>query len=283
MRMFKNPLKTYKPINNSSRGVILVDKTELWKGRPYCKLTKRLNKTGGRNNNGRITSRCIGGGHRKIYRFIDFKRQKDNSPAVIERIEYDPNRTSFIALIKYEDGEYSYIIATNEMNVGDIVQSGENAPIANGNCLPMANIPIGTMIHNIELVPGEGGKITRSAGCGVMLTGKEGGYAILKLNSKETRKISLKCRATIGQVSNEHHSKEVLGKAGRTRQRGLRPINRGVARNPVDHHNGGRTHGGKVLSSQNGRICKGMVTRTRKKFGHLIIVNKRQSKGKRGR
>lgn len=280
--MIINKLKKYKPINPSSRGVVLVDKSSLWKGRSWKSLTTRLCKTGGRNNTGRLTSRCIGGGHRKMYRKIDFKRQKDNMLATIERIEYDPNRTAFIALIKYSDNEYNYILATNDMQIGDIVQSGENAPIKSGNCLPMSNIPLGTMIHNIELVPREGGKIIRTAGRGVILTGKEGGYAILKLPSGETRKISLNCRATIGQISNEDHGKQVLGKAGRTRHLGYRPVNRGIARNPVDHHNGGRTHGGKTFKNANGRISKGMITKTRKKFLHLIITNKRKSKGKRG-
>lgn len=278
MKIKITPLKALKPVNNSHRGVIRVCKKNLWSGRPLSSLTERIVRTGGRNNTGRVTSRHIGGGHRKIYRKMDFFRKKDGIPAVVERIEYDPNRTGFIALIKYEDGEYNYITATTNMKVGDVVESGVNAPISEGNCLPIANIPVGTIIHNLELFPGSGAKLIRSAGAGIYLTGKELGYAILKMRSKETRKISLDCRATIGTVSNEDHLHENWGKAGRSRHNGIRPRNRGVARNPVDHHNGGRTHGGKIFTNQNGRISKGMVTRKKKNSDSMIIMNKRRAR-----
>jgi large subunit ribosomal protein L2 len=271
-------LNKMKPINASSRGVILVNKRHLYKGGPKSSLTKRIASTGGRNNQGVITCRHMGGGHKRIYRIIDFYRKIDGIPAIVERIEYDPNRTGFIALIKYETGQYSYILAPEKLKVGDIVESGDATEVSTGNCMLLENIPLGTIIHNVELFPGSGAKLCRSAGAFAVLVGKEGGYAILKL-PREVRKVSLKCRASIGMVSNIDNFNEVIGKAGRNRNRGIRPTTRGVAMNPVDHPNGGRTHGGKVFRNPSGRICKGLVTRKKgKKSDNLIVSKKRRNK-----
>lgn len=273
--MANENLKRLKPINSSSRGVVLINKKHLWKGGSYNPLTVRIKNHSGRNNLGRITCQGKGGGAKKLYRIIDFKRKKDDIPAIVERIEYDPNRTTFIALIQYEDGEKRYILAPHQMKVGDTVISGSKVEINNGNTLQLKDIPIGSLIHNIELKPGIGGQLARSAGSFASLSGKEQGYAILKLPSGELRKISLECRATIGILSNLDLVNEVLGKAGRSRQRGRRPMNRGIKRNPVDHHNGGRNVG-KVLTNFNGNVVKGKKTRSLKKKSSKFILSKRK-------
>ena len=242
-------LKKYNPTTPSQRGLVRVDKSDLWKGGPLKQLTEGISKTGGRNNRGRITSRHIGGGHKKLYRLIDFKRNKFDSVATIERIEYDPNRTAYIALIKYEDGELSYILAPAKLNPGDKVVSGnDDVDIKIGNCLPLKNIPVGTIVHNVEMKPGKGGQIARSAGASVSLVGKDSGYAQLKLASGELRIVLLSCMATIGTLSNADKKNTIVGKAGRNRWLGKRPHVRGVAMNPVDHPHGGgegKTSGGR--------------------------------------
>ncbi|MFN9115946.1 MAG: 50S ribosomal protein L2 [Bacteroidota bacterium] len=266
-----NNLKYLKPINASSRGVVLINKKHLWKGRPYGPLTVRIKNTGGRNNLGRITTQGIGGGSRRMYRKVDFHRKKQDVNALVERIEYDPNRTAFIALIKYQDGEISYILAPDKLKVGDTIVSGKEADILPGNCLKLFDIPMGTLIHNIELQPGKGGQIARAAGTFASLSGKEQGYAILRLPSGELRKVSLDCKATVGILSNLDLFNENLGKAGRTRLRGRKQKVRGRARNPVDHHNGGR-NAGKVLASSNGNVIKGKVSRNKKKASSKLII-----------
>ncbi len=272
--MSKNNLKYLKPINNSSRNTVLISRTNLWKNGPFKGLIERICRTGGRNNRGIITSRHRGGGCRKIYRIIDFHRCKDNQKAVVERIEYDPNRTAFIALIRYEDNTYNYIIAPDKLKPGMTIYSGIKGQIEVGNCFELANIPIGTMIHNIELIPGEGAKMVRSAGGFAYLSGKESGFAILKMPSKELRKIPLSCRATIGIISNIDYMHVNIGKAGRNRHKGIRPLTRGIATNPVDHHNGGRTNGGKIFKNWTGRIVKG--ARTKRRFNNMIISRRKK-------
>jgi large subunit ribosomal protein L2 len=270
-------LKKLKPTTPGSRGTVFIDKRHLWKGKPEKSLTVRLKNTGGRNNRGVVTCAGKGGGHKKIYRIIDFHRTKDKMEAIVDRIEYDPNRTAFIALIKYTDGTKSYILAPNNLKIGDTIMSGSTADILNGNCLELDNIPMGTMIHNVELVPGQGGKLVRSAGSFASLTGKEMGFAILRLPSGELRRVSLKCRATVGIVSNLDLFNENLGKAGRNRLRGVRPKVRGICKNPVDHPNGGRTSGGKVFRNKTGRVIKGKRTRKiNKQFSHLIIKRRKK-------
>ena len=241
-------LKTYKPYTKSTRTTILVDRKGLWKGRPFKSLTRGKISSGGRNNLGRITSRAKGAGHKKIYREIDFYRNKLNISAKVERIEYDPNRTSYIALIKYEDGVRNYILCPKNLKVGDNVISGNKKELKVGNCLPLSDIPPGTSVHNVELVEGNGGKLARSAGSSVNLSGFDGDYAIIKLSSGETRKVRSLCKATIGSVSNPDQKNIKIGKAGRNRWKGKRPLVRGVAKNPVDHPHGGgegKTSGGR--------------------------------------
>ena len=241
-------LKQYKPSSPGQRGLVLVDKSALWSGKPVKKLTEGLTKSGGRNNHGRITARRRGGGHKRTYRIIDFKRTKRDIPAVVERLEYDPNRTAFIALIKYEDGEQAYIIAPQRLAEGDTVISAERADVKPGNAMPMKNIPVGTIIHNVELKPGKGAQIARSAGTYVQLVGRDGGFSIVRLSSGEQRLIRGECMASIGAVSNPDQSNITLAKAGRNRWLGKRPSVRGVAMNPVDHPHGGgegRTSGGR--------------------------------------
>jgi len=271
----KGKLRYFKPINPSSRGVVLVDKRKLWKGRPYGALTERIKNTGGRNNRGVITCQGKGGGSKKVYRIVDFYRKKEEVSAVVERIEYDPNRTAFIALITYEDGEKSYILAPDGLQKGQKIFSGKNSDILPGNSLDLKDIPIGTQVHNIELFPGRGGKIARSAGSFASLTGKEQDFAILRLPSGELRKVSLDCRATVGILSNLDLFNEVLGRAGRNRLRGKKQKVRGRARNPVDHHNGGRNCG-KILASSNGNVVKGKKTRKRKKSSNKLIMSRRK-------
>lgn len=271
-------LKQYNPITPSLRELIQVDKSSLWKGNPVKSLTEGLNKTGGRNNNGRITSRHIGGGHKKLYRIIDFKRNKNDVYGQVERIEYDPNRTAFIALVKYVDNQNSYILAPQKLNIGDKIISSENADIKIGNCLPLKNIPIGTTIHNIEMKPGKGGQIARSAGSSADLVGKDSGYAQIKLRSGELRTVPLECKATIGVVSNPDQKNINLGKAGRTRWLGRRPVVRGVAMNPVDHPHGGgegKTSGGRHPVTPWGKPTKGKKTRRNKRTSKNIIKRKK--------
>ena len=270
-------LKTFKPYTKSNRGTVIVDKSNLWKGAPYKPLTKGQKSTGGRNNYGRITSRHRGGGSKHKFRIIDFYRKKKNVSADIERIEYDPNRTSHIALVKYEDNERKYIICPQGLKVGDKIISGENVEIKIGNCLQLKDIPPGTNVHNVELIPGNGGKLARSAGSSVTLSGIDGDYAILKLSSGETRKVSVNCCATIGTVSNPDQKNIKIGKAGRNRWKGIRPQSRGVAMNPVDHPHGGgegKTSGGRSPVSPWGQSAKGLKTRKPKRSDKFIITRR---------
>ncbi len=274
-------LKTFKPYTKSNRGTVIVDKSNLWKGAPYKPLTKGQKSTGGRNNYGRITSRHRGGGSKHKFRIIDFYRKKKNVSADIERIEYDPNRTSHIALVKYEDNERKYIICPQGLKVGDKIISGENVEIKIGNCLQLKDIPPGTNVHNVELIPGNGGKLARSAGSSVTLSGIDGDYAILKLSSGETRKVSVNCCATIGTVSNPDQKNIKIGKAGRNRWKGVRPQSRGVAMNPVDHPHGGgegKTSGGRSPVSPWGQSAKGLKTRKPKRSDKFIISRRKKRK-----
>jgi len=272
-------LKHYNPTSPGRRSLVLIDRSELWKGKPEKSLTEGLHSRGGRNNHGRITMRRRGGGHKRRYRIIDFKRQKHGIPAVVERLEHDPNRSAFIALIKYEDGEKSYIIAPQRLAVGDSVISGEHVDIKPGNALPMANIPVGTIIHNVEMKVGGGAQMSRSAGTYVQLIGKDQGYAQLRLTSGEIRLVRAECMATIGAVSNPDKANIKLGKAGRNRWLGKRPSVRGVAMNPVDHPHGGgegRTSGGRHPVSPWGKPTKGKRTRSNKRTDRLILRRRKK-------
>jgi len=272
-------LKQYKPSSPGQRGLVLVDKSALWSGKPVKKLTEGLTKSGGRNNHGRITARRRGGGHKRTYRIIDFKRTKQDIPAVVERLEYDPNRTAFIALIKYEDGEQAYIIAPQRLAEGDTVISAERADVKPGNAMPMKNIPVGTIIHNVELKPGKGAQIARSAGTYVQLVGRDGAFAIVRLSSGEQRLIRGECMASIGAVSNPDQSNITLAKAGRNRWLGKRPSVRGVAMNPVDHPHGGgegRTSGGRHPVTPWGKPTKGKRTRKNKSTDKYIVRSRHQ-------
>ena len=263
-----------KPTSSGRRHVVSVVHADLHKGSPHAPLLEKKSKSGGRNNNGRITTRHRGGGHKQHYRIIDFKRNKDGIPAKVERIEYDPNRSALIALVCYADGERRYVIAPKGVKAGERIQSGANAPIKPGNCLPMRNIPVGSVIHCIELKVGKGAQMARSAGASVQLVAREGGYVTLRLRSGEMRKVSSECRATLGEVSNSEHSLRSLGKAGATRWRGVRPTVRGVAMNPVDHPHGGgegRTSGGRHPVSPWGTPTKGYKTRKNKRTDKLIV------------
>ncbi|MGS2718058.1 50S ribosomal protein L2 [Eionea flava] len=263
-----------KPTSAGRRFVVSVVTPDLHKGAPYAPLLEKKSKSGGRNNNGRITTRHIGGGHKQHYRLIDFKRTKDGIPATVERLEYDPNRTAHIALLCYADGERRYVIAPKGIAAGDKVESGEAAAIKLGNTLPIRNIPVGSTIHCVELKPGKGAQIARSAGTSVQLVAREGAYATLRLRSGEMRKVLSDCRATIGEVSNSEHSLRSLGKAGASRWRGVRPTVRGVAMNPVDHPHGGgegRTSGGRHPVSPWGTPTKGYKTRSNKRTDKMIV------------
>ena len=265
---------TSKPTSPGRRHVVRVASEGLHKGAPYRPLLETQTRNGGRNNNGRITTRHIGGGHKQHYRIIDFKRVKDGIPAKVERIEYDPNRTAHIALLLFADGERRYIIAPKGVQAGDVLQSGSAAPIKTGNCLPLRNIPVGSTVHAIELKPGKGAQLARSAGASVQLVAREGQYATLRLRSGEMRKVLSDCRATLGEVSNSEHSLKKLGKAGASRWRGVRPTVRGVAMNPVDHPHGGgegRTSGGRHPVSPWGTPTKGYKTRKNKRTNNLIV------------
>jgi large subunit ribosomal protein L2 len=275
-------LKKFKPNTPSTRQLVIVERSGLHKGKPVKTLTQGLTKKAGRNNDGRITARRRGGGHKRLYRMVDFKRRKFDVPATVERIEYDPNRTAFIALIKYEDGELSYIVAPQRLAAGDQVISTEGrADIKPGNSMPMSNIPIGTIIHNVEMKSGKGAQIARSAGNYVQLVGRDGGYAQLKLNSGELRMVRAECMATIGAVSNPDQSNIKLGKAGRKRWLGKRPAVRGVAMNPVDHPHGGgegRTSGGRHPVTPWGKPTKGKRTRRPKKASDKLIIRRRHKR-----
>jgi len=272
-------LKIFKSYTKSSRGTVLVDRRNLWKGKSFKSLTYGKNATGGRNNLGRITSRSKGAGHKNKYRVIDFYRKKDDLKAKIERIEYDPNRSAYVALIKYEDGIFNYILAPSKIKIGDEIVSGTNKEIKVGNCMPLSNIPAGTNIHNIELTPNGGGKLARSAGSSAQISGIFENYCIIKLGSGEIRKVINTARATIGSVSNSDHQNIKIGKAGRNRWKGKRPSVRGVAMNPVDHPHGGgegKTSGGRSPVSPWGQSAKGLKTRNNKRTNKFIISRKKK-------
>jgi large subunit ribosomal protein L2 len=276
-------LKQFNPVTPSLRGTVLVDKSELWKGKPVKQLTEGKSHSGGRNNHGRTTVRFRGGGHKQSYRYVDFKRRtKFNVPATVERLEYDPNRTAWIALLKYHDGELSYIIAPQRLKAGDTVIAGDRVDIKPGNAMPLASIPVGTIVHALEMKPGAGAKIARSAGTYCQLVGKDAGYAQVKLMSGEVRLLRAECLASIGAVSNPDNSNQQLGKAGRRRWMGFRPHNRGVVMNPVDHPHGGgegRTSGGRHPVTPWGKPTKGYKTRTNKRTDRLIVRRRTAKKG----
>ena len=276
-------LKTYKPTTPSQRNLVLIDRSSLWKGKPVKALTEGLSKSGGRNNHGRVTMWHRGGGHKRTYRMVDFKRRgKFGMPAKVERIEYDPNRTAFIALIKYEDGELSYILAPQRLQVGDAVIADERVDVKPGNAMPLANVPIGTIFHNVEMKLGKVGHIARAAGTYVQLVCRDSGYAILRLNSGETRMVPAECMATIGAVSNPDNSNVSFGKAGRMRWKGKKPVVRGVAMNPIDHPHGGgegRTSGGRHPVTPWGKSTKGKKTRHNRSTDQFILRSRHQKKG----
>ena len=274
-------LKSYKPTTPGQRGLVLIDRSGLWKGRPVKSLTEGLTKKGGRNNTGRITARRIGGGAKRLYRIVDFKRRKHDIPANVERIEYDPNRSAFIALIVYQDGEQAYILAPQRLAVGDRVISGAKVDVKPGNAMPFSGMPLGTIVHNVELKPGKGGQIARAAGTYAQFVGRDGGYAQIRLSSGELRMVRQECMATVGAVSNQDHSNQNFGKAGRTRHQGKRPSVRGVAMNPIDHPHGGgegRTSGGRTPVTPWGKDTKGRRTRSNKATDKFIIRSRHARK-----
>lgn len=274
-------LKKFSPVTPSQRQLVLVDRSGLWKGDPEKSLVFGSKRSGGRNNDGRTTAFRKGGGHKKKYRIIDFLRSKDDVSATVERIEYDPNRTAFIALVKYEDGDVSYIIAPQKLSVGDKIFSGIDVDIKTGNCLPLRNIPVGTIVHNIEMKPGKGAQIARSAGTYAQLVGKDVNMVLVKLRSGEVRMIGSDCRATIGAVSNPDQQNIVIGKAGRSRWLGIRPSVRGVAMNPVDHPHGGgegKTSGGRHPVTPWGKCTKGKKTRKKNNPTNKFIVRRKSKK-----
>jgi large subunit ribosomal protein L2 len=276
-------LKTYKPVTNSQRQLVLVDRSGLHKGPPVKRLTEGQKRPGGRNNLGRITVRWQGGGHKQSYRIIDFKRGRHDQPAIVQHLEYDPNRTSFIALIKYKNGDLAYIIAPQRLAAGDTVVAGERVDVKPGNAMPLAAMPVGTIVHNIEMKPGKGGQIARAAGGYAQYLGRDAGYALLRLNSGEVRRVRLECKATVGAVSNPDHMNEVLAKAGRNVWRNRRPSVRGTAMNPIDHPHGGgegRTKGGRHPVTPWGKPTKGGKTRKNKRTTRDIVRSRRaKSKG----
>jgi large subunit ribosomal protein L2 len=276
-------LKTFKPITPSLRQLVIVDRSELYKGKPVKSLTEGLSKKGGRNNYGRVTVRFRGGGHKRSYRLIDFKRRKFNVAATIERIEYDPNRSAFIALLNYADGEQAYILAPQRIAVGATVIAGSQVDVKPGNAMPLGNMPVGTIVHNVELKIGRGGQIARSAGTYAQIVGRDQGYVILRLNSGEQRLVNGQCMATVGAVSNPDHGNINYGKAGRSRWLGRRPHNRGVTMNPVDHPHGGgegRTSGGRHPVTPWGKPTKGKKTRRNKATDKFIISSRHARKKK---
>ena len=275
-------LKTFKPVTPSLRQLVIVARDGLFKGKPVKTLTEGLSSAGGRNNTGRITVRFRGGGHKRAYRIVDFKRRKHGIPATVERLEYDPNRSSFIALIKYQDGELSYIIAPQRLAVGDQVISGPSVDVKPGNAAPLGSMPVGTIVHNVELKPGKGGQIARSAGTFAQIVGRDQGYVIVRLNSGEQRLVHGTCLGTIGAVSNPDHMNTTIGKAGRQRWLGRRPHNRGVVMNPVDHPHGGgegRTSGGRHPVTPWGKPTKGKKTRSNKSTNKYIVRSRHAKKG----
>ena len=274
-------LKTYKPVTNSQRQLVLVDRTGLHKGPPVKTLTEGQKRPAGRNNLGRITVRWQGGGHKQSYRIIDFKRNKHDQPATVQHLEYDPNRTSFIALIKYKDGTLAYIIAPQRLAAGDVVVAGDKVDVKPGNAMPLAAMPVGTIVHNIEIKPGKGGQVARAAGAYAQYLGRDAGYALMRLNSGEVRRIRLECKATIGAVSNPDHMNEVLAKAGRSVWRNRRPSVRGTAMNPIDHPHGGgegRTKGGRHPVTPWGKPTKGAKTRKNKRTTREILRSRHAKK-----
>jgi len=276
-------LKNFKPTTPSQRQLVLVDRSRLWKGKPVKTLTEGLSKSGGRNNTGRVSVWHRGGGHKRSYRLVDFKRTKRGVPATVERLEYDPNRTAFIALLKYEDGELGYILAPQRLAPGDTVIADEQADVKPGNAMPLANMPIGTIVHNVEMKVGKGGQIARAAGTYVQLVGRDAGYAILRLNSGETRMVPAGCMATVGAVSNPDNSNTSFAKAGRMRWKGRKPVVRGVAMNPIDHPHGGgegRTSGGRHPVTPWGKSTKGKRTRSNKGSNKFILRSRHQKKKK---
>jgi large subunit ribosomal protein L2 len=274
-------LKTFRPITPTTRQLVLIDRSELYKGKPIKSLTEGKKSTGGRNNTGRVTAWHRGGGAKKSYRLVDFKRTKHDMPATVERLEYDPNRSAFIALIKYQDGTLSYILAPQRLAVGDSVISGEKVDIKPGNAMPIKNIPVGTIVHNVELKVAKGGQMARAAGGYAQIVGRDSGYVQIKLRSNEVRIVRGECMATIGAVSNPDHQNEVIGKAGRNRHKGWRPHNRGVSMNPVDHPHGGgegRTSGGRHPVTPWGKATKGKKTRSVKKSNNHIVRSRHSKK-----
>ncbi len=274
-------LKTFRPITPTQRQLVLIDRQELYKGKPVKTLTEGKHSTGGRNNYGRVTAWHRGGGHKKAYRLVDFKRTKHDMAATVERIEYDPNRSAFIALIKYQDGTLSYILAPQRLAVGDQVISGEKVDIKPGNAMPIKNIPVGTIVHNIELKVGKGGQMARAAGAYAQIVGRDSGYVQVKLRSNEVRVVRGECMATVGAVSNPDNQNEVIGKAGRNRWKGWRPHNRGVSMNPIDHPHGGgegRTSGGRHPVTPWGKCTKGKKTRSNKKSTNHIVRSRHVKK-----
>jgi large subunit ribosomal protein L2 len=274
-------LKHYNPVTPGQRQLVIVDRSGLYSGKPVKGLTEGLVSKGGRNNSGRITARFQGGGHKRTYRVIDFKRRKFDVPATVERLEYDPNRSAFIALVKYEDGELSYILAPQRLVAGDTVIAAESADVKPGNAMRLSSMPVGTIVHNVELKPGKGGQVARSAGTYAQLVGRDQGWAILRLNSGEQRIVHGSCLATVGAVSNPDHGNINLGKAGRKRWLGKRPHNRGVTMNPVDHPHGGgegRTSGGRNPVTPWGKPTKGKKTRSNKATDKFIMRSRHQRK-----
>ena len=274
-------LKTCKPYTKSTRGTVLVDKTGLWKGKPFKKLVQQKNAMKGRNNNGHITSRNRAGGHKQMYRQVDFYRKKFDMSAVVERIEYDPNRSCYIMLVKFDDGEHCYYLAPQIINVGDKIENGSKKEIKVGNCMPLQDIPVGIDIHNVELQPGAGGKIARSAGTSVSISGIDGNYSLIKMTSGEVRKIDSRSMATIGVTSNPDQKNIKIGKAGRSRWLGRRPHTRGVVMNPVDHPHGGgegKSAGGRHPVSPTGVSAKGLKTRDNKRTDKFIIRRRKRKK-----
>ena len=274
-------LKTFNPTSPARRGLILVDKSALWKGGPVKALTEGKKKTGGRNNKGHVTSRGIAGGHKQSYRFIDFKRRQWDVEGTVERIEYDPNRTAFIALISYGEGDVKYIIAPQRLAVGDKVLAAKKTDVKPGNAMEIGQVPVGTIVHNVEMKPGKGGQIARSAGTYVQVVGRDRGMVIVRLNSGEQRYIHANCMATVGAVSNPDNANTNLAKAGRNRWKGIRPLTRGVAKNPVDHPHGGgegRTSGGRHPVTPWGKPTKGARTRSNKSTDKMIIRSRHAKK-----
>ena len=273
-------LKTYKPTSAGVRHLVTVDRSELHKGKPVKALTEGKTKSGGRNNYGRLTSFRKGGGHKQRYRLVDFKRDKFDMPATVERLEYDPNRTAFIALIKYQDGELAYILAPQRLGPGDSVIASEHADVKPGNAMPIANIPVGTIVHNVEIKIGKGGQIARSAGSYVQIVGRDQDYVILRLSTTEQRLVHGRCMATVGAVSNPDNMNTTIGKAGRQRWKGRMPHNRGITMNPVDHPHGGRTKGGKHWVTPWGFPTKGKKTRKNKRTERFIVASRHDRKKK---